>query len=124
VARVRAVLRRAEHPEETVTATFTCGELAINFAERSVQMRGRPVSLTPTEYALLRELAVNAGRVLVHGELLTKVWGAGYAGDLQCLRTYIRYLRRKLEPDPAHPRYILTSQGVGYRLAAPEGAVP
>jgi two-component system KDP operon response regulator KdpE len=123
LARVRAVLRRAARPEEAVTAAFTCGELEINFARRAVTMRGAPVSLTATEYALLRELALNAGRVMLHRELLTKVWGPGYAEDVYCLRAYIHYLRRKLEADPSNPRYILTSQGVGYSLISPDQVV-
>lgn len=122
LARVRAVLRRAERPEELVTAAFTCGELEINFARRAVTMRGEPVVLTATEYALLRELATNAGRVMVHRDLLTRVWGPGYGDDVYCLRAYIHYLRRKLEVDPSQPRYILTSQRVGYMLACPEEA--
>lgn len=120
LARVHAVLRRADRPEETATATFTCGELEISFARRTVKMRGEPVSLTATEYALLRELALNVDRVMLHRDLLTRVWGPDYGNDVQYLRAYIRYLRRKLEVDPSNPRYILTSQGVGYMLACPD----
>ncbi|HEC36156.1 MAG TPA: response regulator transcription factor [Anaerolineae bacterium] len=121
VARVKAVLRRTQRPEERVTATLTCGELEINFARRTVKARGEKVSLTRTEYALLRQLALNANRVMLHQDLLTAVWGPEYRDDVDYLRAYIRYLRRKLEPDPSHPRYILTSPGVGYVLACPEG---
>jgi len=121
VARVKAVLRRAQRPEETVTAALICGELEINFAQRSVRVRGDKVSLTHTEYALLRELAVNVNRVMLHQDLLTAVWGPEYRDDIDYLRAYIRYLRRKLEADPANPRYILTSPGVGYQLACPGG---
>jgi two-component system KDP operon response regulator KdpE len=120
VARVRAVLRRAQRPEEMVTATLTCGELGINFARRTVKVRGESVSLTRTEYALLRQLALNANRVMLHQDLLTEVWGLEYRDDIDYLRAYIRYLRRKLEADPSNPQYILTSQGVGYMLACPE----
>lgn len=120
LARVRAVMRRAARPEEAITAAFTCGELEINFARRAVTMRGEPVPLTVTEYSLLRELAINAGRVMVHRELLTKVWGSGYAQDVYCLRAYIHYLRQKLEVDPSNPQYILTSRGVGYLLVSPD----
>jgi two-component system KDP operon response regulator KdpE len=120
VARVRAVLRRAHRPEEAVTTALTCGELEINFARRTVKMRGEPVSLTGTEYALLRELAINANCVMVHRDLLAKVWGPEYRDDIDYLRAYIRYLRRKLEVDPSNPRYILTSQGVGYSLTCPD----
>ncbi len=121
VARVKAVLRRTQRPEEKVTATLTCGELEINFARRAVKVRGERVSLTRTEYALLRQLALNANRVMLHQDLLTKVWGPKYRDDVDYLRAYIRYLRRKLEADPSNPRYILTSLGVGYVLACPEG---
>jgi two-component system KDP operon response regulator KdpE len=121
IARVKAVLRRSQRPEELTTATLTCNELEINFAQRSVKVRGEPVSLTRTEYALLRQLALNANRVMLHQDLLTAVWGAEYRDDIDYLRAYIRYLRRKLEADPANPQYILTSPGVGYMLACPEG---
>jgi two-component system KDP operon response regulator KdpE len=120
VARVRAVLRRSAHPEEAVAGTFECGELQINFASRMVRMRGQQVSLTRTEYELLRQLALNVNRVLLHGDLLTAVWGPEYRDDIDYLRAYVRYLRRKLEADPSHPRYILTSTGVGYMLASPD----
>jgi two-component system KDP operon response regulator KdpE len=121
VARVKAVLRRTRRPEEMVTATLTCGELEINFARRMVKMRGKKISLTRTEYALLRQLALNANRVMLHQDLLTKVWGPEYRDDIDYLRAYIRYLRRKLEAEPSNPRYILTSPGIGYMLACPEG---
>jgi two-component system KDP operon response regulator KdpE len=120
VARVRAVLRRAQRPEEMVTATLTCGDLEVNFARRTVQANGEHVPLTRTEYALLRELALNANCVMLHQDLLTKVWGPEYRDDLDYLRAYVRYLRRKLEADPSSPQYILTSPGVGYMLACPE----
>jgi two-component system KDP operon response regulator KdpE len=120
VARVKAVLRRTRRPEERVTTAFTCGELEINFARHAVKVRGDKVSLTRTEYALLRQLALNANRVMLHQDLLTQVWGPEYRDDIDYLRAYVRYLRRKLEPDPSHPRYILTSPGVGYLLTCPE----
>jgi two-component system KDP operon response regulator KdpE len=121
VARVKAVLRRIQRPEEMVTTTLTCGELEINFARRAVKVRGEKVSLTRTEYALLRQLALNTNRVMLHQDLLTAVWGPEYRDDIDYLRAYIRYLRRKVEVDPSNPRYIITSLGVGYMLACPEG---
>jgi two-component system KDP operon response regulator KdpE len=121
VARVRAVLRRTTRPDERVSASFTCGELEINFARRTVKARGESVALTRTEYALLRQLALNANRVVLHQDLLTQVWGPEYRDDVDYLRAYVRYLRSKLEPQPSNPRYILTSAGVGYMLACPEG---
>jgi len=120
VARVKVVLRRVQRPEEIVTTTLTCGELEINFARHTVKVRGEQVSLTRTEYALLRQLALNANRVMLHQDLLAKVWGVEYRDDIDYLRAYIRYLRRKLETDPSHPRYILTLPGVGYMLAFPD----
>jgi two-component system KDP operon response regulator KdpE len=122
VARIKAVLRRARRPEETITSSLSCGELEINFARRTVKLRGEPVSLTRTEYQLLCQLALNANRVMLQEDLLTAVWGPEYRDDVDYLRAYIHYLRRKLEPDPSHPRYIITSPGVGYMLACPEEA--
>lgn len=120
VARVKAVLRRTNRSEETMTNLVSCGALNIDLARRTVSADGELVNLARTEFDLLRCLAVNANRVLTHEELLTDVWGPEYRNDLDYLRAYIRYLRRKLEPDPASPIYILTSQGVGYMLACTE----
>jgi two-component system KDP operon response regulator KdpE len=120
VARVKAVLRRTQRPEEKVTAVFTCGDLEINFARRTVSVGGEHVPLTRTEYALLRQLALNANKIVLHQDLLTKVWGAEYRDDIDYLRAYIHYLRRKLEEDPSNPQYILTSPGVGYMLTCPD----
>jgi len=119
VARVKAVLRRTRQPEERAPAALVCGGLEINFARRSVMMHGKAVSLTRTEYALLHQLALNANRVMLHQDLLTKVWGPEYRDDIDYLRAYVHYLRRKLEPDPSNPQYIITSSGVGYMLACP-----
>jgi two-component system KDP operon response regulator KdpE len=120
VARVRAVLRRTTHPEEIASTTLTCNDLEIDFARRTVKVRGEQVSLTRTEYALLRQLALNANRVILHRDLLAEVWGPEYRDDIDYLRAYIRYLRRKLEADPSDPQQILTSPGIGYMLACPE----
>jgi len=120
VARVRAVLRRSQRPEETVTAAFRCGDLEINFARRIVEVSGEKVSLTRTEYELLRQLALKVNRVVLHQDLLARVWGPEYRDEIDYLRAYIRYLRRKLEADPSNPEYICTSPGVGYMLSCPE----
>ena len=117
VARVRAVLRRSRHPDETTTASLTCGDLVINFARRNVKLAGKEVPLTRTEYSLLRQLALNPNRVMLHGDLLKAVWGQEYRDDIDYLRAYIRYLRLKLEVDPSNPKYIITSPGIGYMLA-------
>ncbi len=120
VARVKAVLRRTCRPEEAGEATCTCGEWEIDFARRTVKVRGEQISLTPTEYGLLRQLALNPNCVMTHRDLLTKVWGPEYRDDVDYLRAYVRYLRRKLEVDPSDPEYIVTAQGVGYMLTCPE----
>jgi len=117
VARARAVLRRSRHPDETTTASLTCGDLVINFARRNVKLAGKEVPLTRTEYSLLRQLALNPNRVMLHGDLLKAVWGQEYRDDIDYLRAYIRYLRLKLEADPSNPKYIITSPGIGYMLA-------
>jgi len=117
VARVRAVLRRTRRPDETITASLECGELVINFARHSVKVSGKEVSLTRTEYSLLRQLALNPNRVMLHRDLLNAVWGQEYRDDVDYLRAYIRYLRMKLEKDPSNPKYIITSPGIGYMLA-------
>jgi two-component system KDP operon response regulator KdpE len=121
VARVKAVLRRTQRPEEKVSSVFTCGDLEVNFVRRAVSVRGEQVSLTRTEYALLRQLALNANRIMLHQDLLTEIWGPEYRDDVDYLRAYIRYLRRKLEADPSNPRYIITTPGVGYMLTCLEG---
>jgi two-component system KDP operon response regulator KdpE len=121
IARVKAVLRRYRRPEEVVATTLVCGALTIDLARRTVQVAGKPVSLTRTEYELLRQLAQHPNCVVQHQELLSSVWGPEYRDDIDYLRAYVWYLRRKIEADPADPRYIVTSPGVGYMLACPEG---
>jgi two-component system KDP operon response regulator KdpE len=120
VARVKAVLRRTKRPEEIASTLLTCDDLEIDFARRTVKVRGEQVSLTRTEYALLRQLALNANKVMLHRDLLSKVWGPEYLDDIDYLRAYIRYLRRKLESDPSEPRHIVTLPGIGYMLACSE----
>jgi two-component system KDP operon response regulator KdpE len=120
VARVRAVLRRSRHSDEKITSPLLCGDLAINFARQSVEVNGKRVSLTRTEYSLLRQLALNYNKAMLHRDLLTGVWGSEYRDDIDYLRAYIRYLRIKLEKDPSNPQYIITLPGVGYMLTCPE----
>ena len=91
----------------------------MNFAQRRVTVRGKDVKLSPTEYKLLYELVTNAGRVMLHQDLLRKVWGRGYGEETEYLRVYVRYLRQKLEADSSKPQYILTEPGVGYRFVDP-----
>jgi two-component system KDP operon response regulator KdpE len=121
LARVRAVLKRARRePAAPVESEIVCGELKIDLARRHVRVGGKEVQLTPTEYNVLHELASHRNQVLLHEQLLTAVWGTEYRDDLDYLRAYIRYLRQKLEPDPANPKLIVTSPGVGYMLVCPE----
>jgi DNA-binding response OmpR family regulator len=114
LARMRAVLRRAERLR---ASKITCGELEIDTEHCRVTRAGRMVSLTPTEYALLAELATNIGRVLTVQLLLQRVWGAQYTDSPVYVKVVIHRLRAKLEPDPSHPHYIITEPHIGYRLA-------
>jgi two-component system KDP operon response regulator KdpE len=117
LARIKAVLRRAEMPPPvTAYPSFTSGDLTINFGSREVIVGGEPVKLTPIEYNLLFHLVRNAGRVLPHKTLLSKVWGEEYGSDLTSLKVYIRRLRQKIEKDPDNPRHIVTERGIGYRF--------
>ncbi len=116
-SRIRAVLRRAEMPSPVAKTTLRIDDrLAIDFRTREVIVDGERVSLRPTEYRLLYHLVNNAGWVMTHEMLLSKVWGYEYREEAGLLRLYITYLRQKIEPDPANPRYILTERGVGYRF--------
>jgi len=120
LARVEAVLRRRGANASAVTRPpLVSGDLAIDFARHRVTLRGQEVHLTPHEYRLLYHLATNAGRVLVHEEILRRAWGSGYEDQTEVLHTTVRRLRRKIEHDPSAPRYLLTRRGIGYMLAAP-----
>jgi len=117
IARVKAVLRRTEVVTTIPTQpSFTSGNFTINFVERQVTVAGKEVKLTPTEYCLLQEFVVNAGKVLTHNYLLNKVWGTEYAGERGCLRTFIARLRTKLEADPQNNGYIISVPCVGYQF--------
>jgi two-component system, OmpR family, KDP operon response regulator KdpE len=126
LARIRVSLRRADETtrlrndgvaNETQRPIYHCGGengLHVDFARRTVRSNGQEVHLTPTEYDLLSELTRHAGKVLTHRELLQRVWGPDYSGENTYLRTFIRHLRRKLEPDPSQPRFLRNELGVGY----------
>ena len=119
LARVRAVFRRTEVVRVVpAQSSFTCDSININFVERRVTAADREVKLTPTEYNLLQELVLNAGKVLTHTHLLSKIWGPEYRDDREYLHVYIRRLRNKLEPDKANPSFILSVPGVGYQFKA------
>ncbi len=119
MARIRVALRhgsslRAGQP------VIALGELKIDLERRLVTLRGAQVHLSPTEYSLLKYLAINAGKVLTHPMILRSVWGPEYGEGVAVLRTYVNQLRSKLEDDPDSPRYILTEPRVGYRFGSPE----
>jgi two-component system KDP operon response regulator KdpE len=116
-SRIRAVLRRAEMPTPVAkTAIEIDDRLSVDFRQREVIVDGEPIRLRPTEYRLLYHLVNNAGWVMTHDMLLSKVWGYEYRDETGLLRLYITYLRKKIEPDPGNPRYIFTERGVGYRF--------
>ncbi|MDY7079333.1 MAG: response regulator transcription factor [Chloroflexota bacterium] len=114
LARVRAVLRRAQALPLAHEEPFVSGNLSVDFARREVTRRGEPVPLTATEYRLLYHLVRNAGQVLTHETLLARVWGREYTDEINYLKVYISRLRAKLEDDPRNPQHILTEHGVGY----------
>jgi two-component system, OmpR family, KDP operon response regulator KdpE len=116
LARLRAALRRAGPPGGPV---LEIGELAVDLEKRLVTVQGRPVQLTPHEFGLLRLLAQNEGKLMTHPTILREVWGPAYGDESHYLHVYVSQLRRKIEPDPARPRYLLTEPGVGYRLVNP-----
>jgi two-component system, OmpR family, KDP operon response regulator KdpE len=133
LARVRVALRRANEveylrnglhgDERTQHPRYLSGGkngLCVDLAHRSVYSGGQEVYLTPTEYDLLCELTRNAGKVLTHRELLQRVWGPDYSKEHTYLRTFIRHLRRKLEPDPSQPRFLRNQPGVGYYVPSPD----
>ena len=117
VSRVKAVLRRTERPVTPEESILQIDDrLGIDFNSREVLVEGERTKLRPTEFRLLYHLIENTGWVVPHETLLAKVWGYEYREEIQYLRLYITYLRQKIEPDPSHPRYILTERGVGYRF--------
>ena len=117
VSRVKAVLRRTETASGSMHGLLEIDErLKIDFDRREIWLEGKIVKLRPTEYRLLYHLVQNAGWVISHDQLLTKVWGYEYRDEPHYVRLYINYLRKKLEEDPANPQYILTERGVGYRF--------
>ncbi|MDI3317522.1 MAG: response regulator transcription factor [Bacillota bacterium] len=114
LARIRAALRRLSPAARQ--GRLEVGDLVVDLQARAVEVAGRPVHLTPIEYELLKLLALHAGQVVTHRQLLRAVWGPGYERETHYLRVYVAQLRRKLEPYPERPRRILNEPGVGYRL--------
>ena len=119
IARIRAALRWAHLAEQHGTGeSFHDGEIEVNWKSRQVHIRGEQVRLSPTEFKLLSYLIKNRGRVVTHAQILEEIWGINYLTDKPFVKLYIRYLRKKIEKDPANPRSILTDHGTGYIFAA------
>ncbi len=120
LARVRVALRHSAQAQAGVEPLFVAGPLRVDFAQRHVMVDGQEIKLTPTEYDLLKALIKNNGKIMTRQMLLSQVWGSGYGSEAHYLHVYIGQLRRKIEPDPTHPRFILTISGVGYRFSNEE----
>ncbi|WP_434995964.1 winged helix-turn-helix domain-containing protein [Arthrobacter sp. Ld5] len=116
VARVRAVLRRQGEPEELIPNTVQAGPVRMDVERHVVSVDGEPVALPLKEFELLEMLLRNSGRVLTRGQLIDRVWGSDYVGDTKTLDVHVKRLRRKVEPDPANPRYLITVRGLGYKF--------
>jgi two-component system KDP operon response regulator KdpE len=117
MARIRVALRHAtRNTQDPLTSVVSIGALRVDLAKRLVLVGEKEVHLTPIEYKLLVLLSKHAGMVLTHKQLLDQVWGPGHGTQMQYLRVYMAQLRQKLEENPAHPRYLVTEPGVGYRL--------
>ncbi|KGK87810.1 Fis family transcriptional regulator [Desulfosporosinus sp. HMP52] len=114
LARIRAAMRHSKGVEEQPVLHFA--DLSIDFLHRRVTRDDQEIKLTLTEYEIVKNLAINAGKVLTHSYLLRTVWGPSYEKEVQYLRVYIGQIRRKLERDPSRPQHIITESGVGYRL--------
>ena len=114
MARLRVALRRSASTDNE--PVFRSGTLVVDLNQREVRLNESPISLTPTEYDLLRALVKHVGKVLTHDQLLRAVWGTAYQSETHMLQVNISNLRRKIEPDPSRPTYIVTEPGVGYRL--------
>jgi two-component system KDP operon response regulator KdpE len=123
LARLRAALRRA--PEPDAIPVVETESFRVNFAEKEVFAgSGEPIRLTPTEWHVLEVLVRAQGKLVSQRELLQEVWGSAYETETNYLRVYVAQLRRKLEPEPSHPRYLITEPGLGYRFIAPEQQRP
>lgn len=120
LARIRAALRRAPLPQDSAPQRISLKDVEVDFLSRQVTVRGRNVRLTPKEFDLLRYLATHPNKVIAHRELLQAVWGPDYGDEVEYLRVFVNQLRKKIEPQPAKPRYLLTEPWVGYRLNLPQ----
>jgi two-component system KDP operon response regulator KdpE len=122
LAHIRAVLRRAPVSAFAESRELRMGELEISFRERQVRVNGRATRLTPTELDLLHYFVTHPDSVLRHDQILQAVWGPDYGDEVEYLRVFVKQLRKKIEPDPARPRYILTEPWLGYRFNMQEDA--
>lgn len=116
LARVRVAVRHVARPEAGTSPVFRTGDLEVDLEHRRVRVEGREVKLSPTEYDLLKAFVSHPDKVLTDKMLLRQVWGPGYASEGHYLHVYVARLRKKVEADPQHPRYLITEPGVGYRL--------
>lgn len=121
MARMRTALRHSVQPAGE--AVYSQDGLTVDLSRRLVTVEGREVNLTPTEYDLLRVLVLNAGKVITHRQLLRQIWGGNYEDEMHLLRVNVSNLRRKIEPDPARPHFIITEPGVGYRLRSDQSSL-
>jgi two-component system, OmpR family, KDP operon response regulator KdpE len=115
LARIRVALRHT-NKSESASVIYQNEDLQVDLIKREVQVKENRVMLTPTEYNILRVMVNHAGKVLTHRQLIQQVWGANYENEMHILRVNISNLRRKIEPDPARPHYLVTEPGVGYRI--------
>ena len=119
LARIRANLRRLPNQSEQSQPPFVSDDLAVDFSSRQVTANGNAVRLTPKEFELLQHLIANANKPVTHRKLLQTLWGPDYGEEVEYLRVFVSQLRKKIEADPAHPRYIVTEPWVGYRFSVP-----
>jgi two-component system KDP operon response regulator KdpE len=120
LARIRVALRHTSHQTAPMQPSFRAGSLQVDFAQRLVIVNDKEIKLTPTEFDLLKVFIQNRGKIITQQMLLTQVWGANYGTKAAYLHVYVGQLRKKIEPDPAHPHFFLTISGVGYRFNADE----
>ena len=119
LARIKAVLRRGQEPEELMPATLESGPVRMDVERHVVSVNGTHMSLPLKEFELLEMLLRNSGRVLTRAQLIDRVWGSDYVGDTKTLDVHVKRLRSKVEPDPANPKFIVTVRGLGYKFETP-----
>jgi two-component system KDP operon response regulator KdpE len=120
LARIRSTCRRYEHNSTPLENRIVCQELSIDLVSRVVSKNATVLKLTPTEYNLLKFMAIHPNKVLTHQLILKEIWGVGYQNEMQYLRTYINSLRKKIEIETTRPRYIITESSIGYRFCCNE----